>query len=129
MTSYDIGTKDPVTGLNTFIYDNVGEANIRGVELATQIPVYDKWHVSANYTFTDSRRKSDDESLNGKSLKGEPLERTPRHAANAKLEWDYTQDITFYSSLNYTENKSGQHKEMVLRFPAFVMDSHLWILV
>ncbi len=46
--------------------------------------------------------KSDDESLNGKSLKGEPLERTPRHAANAKLEWDYTQDITFYSSLNYT---------------------------
>ncbi|EPW5327658.1 TPA: TonB-dependent receptor, partial [Escherichia coli] len=33
---------------------------------------------------------------------GEPLERTPRHAANAKLEWDYTQDITFYSSLNYT---------------------------
>lgn len=102
LTSYDIGTKDPVTGLNTFIYDNVGEANIRGVELATQIPVYDKWHVSANYTFTDSRRKSDDESLNGKSLKGEPLERTPRHAANAKLEWDYTQDITFYSSLNYT---------------------------
>lgn len=64
LTSYDIGTKDPVTGLNTFIYDNVGEANIRGVELATQIPVYDKWHVSANYTFTDSRRKSDDESLN-----------------------------------------------------------------
>ncbi|HFO5088592.1 TPA: TonB-dependent receptor, partial [Escherichia coli] len=56
LTSYDIGTKDPVTGLNTFIYDNVGEANIRGVELATQIPVNDKWRVSANYTFTDSRR-------------------------------------------------------------------------
>lgn len=33
LTSYDIGTKDPVTGLNTFIYDNVGEANIRGWSL------------------------------------------------------------------------------------------------
>lgn len=45
---------------------------------------------------------SDDEKLNGKSLKGYPLERTPKHAANAKLEWELNQDLTLYTSANYT---------------------------
>lgn len=102
LTSYDTDTRDPVTGLNTFIFDNVGSANIRGLELDTSIPVAEQWKLLANYTYTDSKRQSDEEQLSGKSLKGQPLERTPEHAANAKLEWDYNQDLIFYTNANYT---------------------------
>ncbi|EHN3835596.1 IreA family TonB-dependent siderophore receptor [Salmonella enterica] len=102
LTNYDINVKDPATGLNTFVYDNVGKANIRGVELAATAPIAESWKLTTNYTFTDSRRMSDDEKLNNKSLKGYPLERTPKHAANAKLEWELNQDLTLYTSGNYT---------------------------
>ena len=96
------GQTDPLTGLNMFIYDNVGKANIRGVEMASRIPVAEKWNLNLNYTFTDSERKSDDEKLNGKSLKGQPLEMTPRHMANARLDWQYRPDMNFYTQANYT---------------------------
>lgn len=103
LTSYQDGTaKDPITGLNKFVYDNVGKANIRGVEMASRIPVAEKWNLNLNYTFTDSERKSDDEKLNGKSLKGQPLEMTPRHMANARLDWQYRPDMNFYTQANYT---------------------------
>ncbi|MGJ7064599.1 TonB-dependent receptor [Morganella morganii] len=103
LTSYQLaGQTDPLTGLNMFIYDNVGKANIRGVEMASRIPVAEKWNLNLNYTFTDSERKSDDEKLNGKSLKGQPLEMTPRHMANARLDWQYRPDMNFYTQANYT---------------------------
>ncbi|HCM63583.1 MAG TPA: TonB-dependent receptor [Morganella sp. (in: Bacteria)] len=103
LTSYQVaGETDPLTGLNMFIYDNVGKANIRGVEMATRIPVAQDWNLGMNYTFTDSERKSDDEKLNGQSLKGQPLEMTPRHAANANLDWQFRPDINFYTRANYT---------------------------
>ncbi|NIH19515.1 TonB-dependent receptor domain-containing protein [Morganella morganii] len=103
LTSYQVaGETDPLTGLNMFIYDNVGKANIRGVEMASRIPVAEKWNLNLNYTFTDSERKSDDEKLNGKSLKGQPLEMTPRHMANARLDWQYRPDMNFYTQANYT---------------------------
>lgn len=103
LTSYQVaGQTDPLTGLNMFIYDNVGKANIRGVEIASRIPVAEKWNLNLNYTFTDSERKSDDEKLNGKSLKGQPLEMTPRHMANAKLDWQFRPDMNFYTQANYT---------------------------
>lgn len=103
LTSYQVaGQADPLTGLNMFIYDNVGKANIRGVEMASRIPVAEKWNLNLNYTFTDSERKSDDEKLNGKSLKGQPLEMTPRHMANARLDWQYRPDMNFYTQANYT---------------------------
>lgn len=103
LTSYQVaGQTDPLTGLNMFIYDNVGKANILGVEMASRIPVAEKWNLNLNYTFTDSERKSDDEKLNGKSLKGQPLEMTPRHMANARLDWQYRPDMNFYTQANYT---------------------------
>ncbi len=37
LTNYDIKVKDPVTGLNTFVYDNVGKANIRGWNLLQRL--------------------------------------------------------------------------------------------
>lgn len=102
LTSYYTGGDDPLTGLKLYTYDNVGKANIKGVEVATGIPIAEDWKLSLNYTYTDSERKSDDEKLtSGQSLKGYALDKTPKHLANAKLDWNYNEDLTLYTRAHY----------------------------
>ncbi|HBO23423.1 MAG TPA: TonB-dependent receptor [Providencia sp.] len=102
LTSYYTGDADPITNLNLYTYDNVGKANIKGVEVATGIPLAQDWKLSLNYTYTDSERKSDDEKLSsGQSLKGYALDKTPKHLANAKLDWNYSEDLTLYTRAHY----------------------------
>ncbi|ETT09285.1 TonB-dependent receptor domain-containing protein [Providencia alcalifaciens] len=102
LTSYDTGKEDPITKLKLYTYDNVGEANIKGVEIAAGIPFAEDWNLSLNYTYTDSERKSNDEKLkNGTSLKGYPLDKTPKHLANAKLDWQYSPDLNLYTRAHY----------------------------
>ena len=102
LTSYTTGVTDANSGLVIYKYDNVGKANIKGIEVATGIPLAQDWKLSLNYTYTDSERKSDDEKLsNGTSLKGYPLDKTPKHLANAKLDWDYNEDLTLYTRAHY----------------------------
>lgn len=103
LTSYDTGVKDTVKDLSIYKYDNVGKANIKGVEVATNIPLAQDWKLSLNYTYTDSERKSDDEKLNKTlSLKGYPLDKTPKHMANAKLDWQFNEDLNLYTRAQYT---------------------------
>lgn len=102
LTSYSLDETDSITGLNLYKYANVGKANIKGVEVATNIPLATDWNLSMNYSYTDSRRESDDEKLsNGISLKGYALDKTPKHSANAKLDWQYTQDLNLYTRAHY----------------------------
>ncbi|WP_342122348.1 TonB-dependent receptor domain-containing protein, partial [Proteus mirabilis] len=73
-------------------YDKVGKANIKGIETAVAFPVADNWRVSANYSYINSKRKSDDENLgSGESLKGYPLDLTPKHSAHARVILQYYQ--------------------------------------
>lgn len=103
LTSYSTGTKDPITGLNLYTYDNVGEANIKGIEAATTIPVAEAWKLNLNYTYLESKRESDDEFFStGESLKGQPLAQTPKHSANAKLTWSVNEDLEAYTRVTYT---------------------------
>ncbi|WP_163907581.1 TonB-dependent receptor domain-containing protein, partial [Proteus mirabilis] len=50
LTSYYTGEPDPITGLKLYTFDNVGKANIKGVEVATGIPLAEDWKLSMNYT-------------------------------------------------------------------------------
>ncbi len=104
LTSYSTGEEDPTTGMTLYTYDNVGKARMRGVEVASMIPLTERqdWRLSLNYTYTDSERRSDDEKLSsGQSLKGFPLDKTPEHMANAKLDWDYNERLNLYSLVRY----------------------------
>ncbi|SPY76101.1 TonB-dependent receptor domain-containing protein [Providencia rustigianii] len=103
LTSYSLNKSDPAhPNLTLYTYDNVGEANIKGIEVATGIPIAQNWKLNLNYTYTDSERKSNDEKLgNGISLKGYPLDKTPKHLANAKLDWNYNEDLTLYTRVHY----------------------------
>lgn len=103
LTSYRTDGTDPLTGLKLYTYDNVGKANIKGIEVATGIPIAKDWKFSANYTYTDSERKSDEETLrnSGISLKGYALDKTPKHMANAKLDWQFNEDLNLYTRAQY----------------------------
>ncbi len=107
----------------------MGKANIKGVEGATGIPIAQDWNLNLNYTYTDSERKSDDEKLgNGISLKGYPLDKTPKHIANAKLDWNFNEDLTLYTHVRIMkENRCGQHNVMVLKCLAIVVAIPLWM--
>ena len=60
---------------------NVDDAVTKGVEFAAQWYFIDNWSIKGNYTYTDSEQKS------GKD-KGAQLTNTPRHLANASLNWE-----------------------------------------
>ncbi|HCM63690.1 MAG TPA: ligand-gated channel protein [Morganella sp. (in: Bacteria)] len=88
--------KDPDGNDYIFISDriNVDKANMRGVEAIMNWEMTDTLSLSANYTFTDSEQKS------GK-FKGKALNKTPKHMANATLDWDTTQDVKSWSRVNF----------------------------
>ncbi len=73
---------------------NVDEAITQGFELAGRWQFADAWSINANYTFTDSEQKS------GKD-KGEPLTNTPKHLANASLNWATTDKLNLWLKSEY----------------------------
>ncbi|MDM1708131.1 TonB-dependent receptor domain-containing protein [Thiopseudomonas alkaliphila] len=73
---------------------NVDEAVTQGFELAGRWQFAPAWSISANYTFTDSEQKSGDN-------KGEPLTNTPKHLANASLNWTTTDKLNLWLKTEY----------------------------
>ncbi|WP_373332272.1 TonB-dependent receptor domain-containing protein [Thiopseudomonas alkaliphila] len=73
---------------------NVDEAVTQGFELAGRWQFAPAWSISANYTFTDSEQKSGAD-------KGEPLTNTPKHLANASLNWETTDKLNLWLKTEY----------------------------
>lgn len=66
------------------------------------LPLTSHWRLSANYTYTDSERRGGGEpAFDGGSLDGQPLDKTPEHVANLRLEWEPVQRLSTYVSANY----------------------------
>ena len=78
---------------------NVGDAVTKGVELAAQWYFTDDWSIKGNYTYTDSEQKS------GKD-KGAQLTNTPRHLANASLNWDANDKLNLWLNTEYRGKRS-----------------------
>lgn len=62
---------------------NNDEGSTWGVELATRIPLAERWSLNMNYTYTDSE-------LIQEGRKNGQLSDTADHIANAQLRWDAT---------------------------------------
>ena len=100
------GMNDPLTGLPLYTYNNIAKVNIRGVEMGLAVALSNMWKLSGNYTFTDSKRQSDGEmAFNGSSLKGQPLDKTPKHAANLKLDWLPRDGVSTFARINYVSEQ------------------------
>ncbi|VEB41655.1 Colicin I receptor precursor [Chromobacterium violaceum] len=85
-----------------YVYDNVDNVNIRGLELSGNWTFAPRWTVSGNYTYTKSKRHGGKEtSYSGESLEGMPLDKTPEHAGNVKLAWNPVEKLDLYTRLNF----------------------------
>ena len=102
LTSHYTGNPDPLTGANLYKYSNVGRANIKGVEVSSHIPFDEHWNVDLSYTYQHSKRKSDEDiSASGVSLRGLPLDNTPKHSASGKLNWIVNDRLSAYTRVAY----------------------------
>jgi len=63
-------------GLQQWVYDNISDARLRGLELATTWQLNAAFSMTANYQYLDA-----------KDGDGTRLERRPRHTLNASLNW------------------------------------------
>ncbi|MFW5408850.1 TonB-dependent receptor [Pectobacterium brasiliense] len=86
--SYDIDN-------NTIGFRNIGKANTQGLELGSAIPLWsDNWTLNVNYTFTDSEQK-------GGENPGARLTNTPKHMANARLNWNVNEQLSTWLKAEY----------------------------
>lgn len=80
--------------------ENVDKANMRGVEVTGNWIISPEWNLAANYTFTDTEQKSGD-------FKGKPLNKQPRHMANATLNWETTPEMETWARINFRGKTSN----------------------
>lgn len=78
---------------------NVDDAVTKGIELAAQWYFIDNWSIKGNYTYTDSEQKS------GKD-KGAQLTNTPRHLANASLNWEANERLNLWLNTEFRGERS-----------------------
>lgn len=74
---------------------NVDEASIQGIELGSSYDFAKVWRLSANYTYIDSEQKS------GVNI-GKPLNSTPKHTLNAKVNWQASPMLNLWAQAKYT---------------------------
>ncbi len=104
VSSYDTGQPDPLmpAGYNIFIYDNIDEVTLRGLELGAETRLARAWKIAGHYTYTDSQRQGGEPAFDGSSLKGYPLDKTPEHVFNVQLDWTPSDALNFYARANHT---------------------------
>lgn len=104
VVSFDSGLDDPVNPSRPlYVYDNIDRVVIKGLEASGTLPIAQTLLLSANYTFTDSERRGGGEpAFDGSSLDGQPLDKTPRHMANVRLDWQASDQISAYALAYYT---------------------------
>lgn len=78
---------------------NVDEAIMQGIEWTLDYDVRPNLRLSTSYTFTDSEQKTGE-------FKGDPLNKQPKHMANALLDWQATSRLNAWLQGNYRSETS-----------------------
>jgi outer membrane receptor for ferrienterochelin and colicins len=78
---------------------NVDEAEIQGIEWTLDYYFTPAVRLSTSYTYTESEQKSGE-------FKGEPLNKQPKHMANALLDWQVTPKFSTWAQTNYRSETS-----------------------
>lgn len=113
----------PYTDLGYITYtqkDNIDKVDIQGVELAGRYVISPRWTLSANYTWTDSEKKSGEQE-------GQPLTNTAEHMANLTLHWQMRDNLSL--SLQ-SEVRSDRYRgwDTVRDKPEYYKSYDLWNL-
>lgn len=94
---------------------NVDKAETRGFEAAARLSVTSAVSVSANYTYTDSEQKSGPNE-------GLPLVATPKHAVNARIDWDVADAVNLWLRGEYRSERyrgAGEEQDQLGNFKAY----------
>ncbi len=73
---------------------NIDEAVVRGLEWTLEYDILPALRLTSSYTYTESEQKSGE-------FKGEPLNKQPRHMANALLDWQVNERLSAWLQGNY----------------------------
>lgn len=99
VSSYGTGEHDSY-GNNVYAYENIDEVNIYGAEVSFSTPINNKLKLTTNYTYTKSERNGGEPAFDGSSLDGMPLDKTPEHMFNAKLDWQPVKPLNLFVRAN-----------------------------
>ena len=110
-------------GLSSFSQkQNVGEAQIQGIEIAGKYKFIDTLALKLNYTYTDSEIKSNDPKTDGK-----PLRSSPEHMYNATLDWQATTKLNTYLQYSAEKNRFNTRNTTNLK-DYYYQDYSVWNL-
>lgn len=101
---------------------NVDKASIQGVEIGSSIEFARDWRLSANYTYTDSEQKS------GPNI-GKPLNNTPKHVVNTKLDWKATPKLNLWAQASYNSERYRTEDTRLANTKALLGDYKAYSLV
>ena len=103
VASYDTGVDDPrMPSRSIYVYDNIDNVTIRGLEVALNFPLTRTLGFDGNYTYVKSEREGGGEfSYDNSSLDGKPLDKTPRHMLKAQLDWTPNDAFSGWLRANY----------------------------
>lgn len=110
-------------GTNESSYINTTKGKAQGIEFGSKIPLAEKLALNLNYTYTTT------EQIGGKN-DGAPLNIIPKHAINARLNWQFDDTVNYWlraeyrSKMNrYTTNlTTNAQKELEYYKPYTVLD-------
>lgn len=96
--------------------ENVDKANMRGIETTLGWQIRPDLNLNSNYTYTDTEQKSGPN-------KGKPLNEMPKHMINATLDWDYDDQFSAWTRVNYKSKTSDylSRTTMAKGKPAYAM--------
>lgn len=95
------GTSYPAHQYGYTAYENIDEAELRGVEWTLDYRILDNLNYRHSYTFTETEQKSG-------VYKGEPLNDMAKHMFNASLDWQVAQQWSLWTQYNYRGETSGR---------------------
>lgn len=95
------GTTYPAHQYGYTAYENVDEAELRGVEFTLDYQILDNLTYRHSYTYTSTEQKSG-------QYKGEPLNDVAKHMFNASLDWQASEKLNLWTQINYRGETSGR---------------------
>ncbi len=95
------GTTYPAHQYGYTAYENVAEAQLKGIEWTFDYGILDTLKYRHSYTFTDTEQKTGDYA-------GEPLNDLAKHMVNASLDWQATSELMLWVQTNYRSETTGR---------------------
>ena len=82
-------------------YYNVSKAMMRGIESTFSWDILSNLHLNTSYTYTETKQLSGEYA-------GQPLNQQPKHLISARLDYDFTHDISPWLRVYY-RGKTSEH--------------------